>query len=123
MTPRATASPVQHQRSARQPTWNQANRLKSANGTSFTYDATGLRASRMPGAGPSQSYVWDTSRAVPVMLTDGALSYLDDAAASRVLKRMAGVEGNPHPPAPNYIQLNGIRSAPGWPFACPNPTR
>jgi RHS repeat-associated protein len=65
-------------------TWNQANRLKTANGTSFTYSAEGLRASRTPAPGLSQTYTWDTTKKVPLMLTDGALSYIYDNAGNPV---------------------------------------
>lgn len=64
--------------------WNQANRLTSANGTAFGYDATGLRSSRTPASGPSQAFTWDTTQSVPLMLTDGALSYIYDAAGNPV---------------------------------------
>lgn len=65
-------------------TWDQANRLKTANGTTFTYDAAGLRASRTPASGPAQNFTWDTTRAVPLMLSDGALSYIYDASGNPV---------------------------------------
>lgn len=65
-------------------TWNQANRLKTANGTAFTYSADSLRASRTPATGPAQTYTWDTTRTIPLMLTDGAISYIYDAAGNPV---------------------------------------
>ncbi|MFJ4030156.1 RHS repeat-associated core domain-containing protein [Paenarthrobacter sp. NPDC089989] len=65
-------------------TWNQANQLTTTNGTAFGYDATGLRASRTPSTGPAQSYTWDTTQTVPLMLTDGAISYIYDASGNPV---------------------------------------
>lgn len=65
-------------------TWNQANRLKTANGTTFTYSADSLRASRTPATGPTQTYTWDTTQSVALMLTDGSLSYIYDAAGNPI---------------------------------------
>lgn len=65
-------------------TWNQANRLITANGATFTYDATGLRATRTPATGSAQAYTWDTTQAIPLMLTDGSLSYIYDSAGNPV---------------------------------------
>ena len=63
-------------------TWNQTNRLINANGTSFAYNAAGLRATRTPATGPSQQFAWDARASVPLMLTDGSTSYLYDDAGN-----------------------------------------
>ncbi|HEX9088869.1 MAG TPA: RHS repeat-associated core domain-containing protein [Arthrobacter sp.] len=63
-------------------TWNQANRLTTANGTTFIYDANGLRTSKTPASGPAHSYTWDTNRTAPLMLSDGAVHYIYDAAGN-----------------------------------------
>ena len=65
-------------------TWNQANRLTASNGTTFTYDTNGLRASRTPASGPAQTYTWDTTQTVPLMLADGTINYIYDTAGNPV---------------------------------------
>jgi RHS repeat-associated protein len=60
--------------------YDQANRLIGADGTTYTYNANGLRATREPPSGASQQYAWDSRSAVPLMLTDGTTSYLYDDA-------------------------------------------
>lgn len=65
-------------------TWDQANRLTAVNGTSYAYNADGLRTTRTPATGPAQHYAWDTHAGVPIMLTDGATSYLYDDAGNPV---------------------------------------
>ncbi|MGT2461152.1 RHS repeat-associated core domain-containing protein [Sinomonas atrocyanea] len=64
--------------------WDQANRLTGASGSTATYDATGLRATRTPTGGTTAHYAWDTRGIVPLMLTDGTTSYLYDDAGNPV---------------------------------------
>lgn len=59
-------------------TWDQANRLTAANGTTYSYNADGIRTTRTPATGPAQHYAWDTRAGVPLMLTDGTTNYLYD---------------------------------------------
>jgi RHS repeat-associated protein len=59
-------------------TWDQANRLTAANGTTYAYNADNLRTTRTPATGTAQHYAWDTRAGVPLMLTDGTASYLYD---------------------------------------------
>jgi RHS repeat-associated protein len=67
---------------ARQYSWDQAGNLAQVAGAdgsavSYAYDAAGLLRTRAESgadgrpAGDSAGFVWDTSRAVPTMLTDG----------------------------------------------------
>ncbi|MGT2464180.1 RHS repeat-associated core domain-containing protein [Sinomonas atrocyanea] len=65
-------------------TWDQANRLNNANGATATYNAVGLRATRTPAGASTQHYAWDLHGSVPLMLTDGATSYLYDDAGNPV---------------------------------------
>ena len=65
-------------------TWDQANRLTAANGTSYAYNADGLRTARTPATGTVQHYSWDTRAGVPLMLTDGTTNYVYDDAGNPV---------------------------------------
>jgi len=65
-------------------TWDQANRLTAANGTTYSYNADGIRTTRTPATGPAQHYAWDTRAEVPVMLTDGTTNYLYDDAGNPI---------------------------------------
>ncbi len=51
--------------------------------STYTYNGDGLRASRTTTTG-TQSFAWDASGSVPLMLTDGAISYLYDDAGNPV---------------------------------------
>ncbi|MBT8162598.1 MULTISPECIES: RHS repeat-associated core domain-containing protein [Arthrobacter] len=65
-------------------TWDQANRLTAANGTTYAYNADGLRTTRTPATGAAQHFAWDSRPGVPLMLTDGTTSYLYDDAGHPV---------------------------------------
>jgi RHS repeat-associated protein len=60
--------------------YDQANRLKSAtvSGTTTTnaFDGDGKRATQTVGSGPTATYINDTKRALPVVLSDGTLKYV-----------------------------------------------
>jgi RHS repeat-associated protein len=58
--------------------WNAANELSSVGGTttaSYTYDGTGLRASKTVGA-TTTAFTWDMTSPVPDLLTDGNTDYI-----------------------------------------------
>lgn len=57
--------------------YDQANRLTSSPGATYTYNGDGLRMSKTVGGTP-HAFVWDVSGAVPVLLKDGATSYVYD---------------------------------------------
>ncbi|GEB65063.1 type IV secretion protein Rhs [Sinomonas atrocyanea] len=59
-------------------TWDEASRLTDATGSSATYSADGLRSSRTPAGGDTARYAWDMHGIMPLMLTDGTVSYLYD---------------------------------------------
>lgn len=65
-------------------TWDQANRLRTANGTDFAYNGDGLRTTRTPATGSAQHYAWDTRAGVPLMLFDGNTSYIYDDAGNPI---------------------------------------
>jgi RHS repeat-associated protein len=57
-------------------TWNQQNRLLTyGSGSSYTYNGVGLRVSKTV-AGQTESFVWDTVDALPIVLQDGSISYV-----------------------------------------------
>ena len=64
-------------------TYDQAGRLTTVAGTggsatqdAYSYDGTGLRQQRVPADGGAQNYTWDPTAAFPLLLGDGAESYL-----------------------------------------------
>jgi RHS repeat-associated protein len=57
-------------------TWDQQDRLLSyGSGTSYSYNATGLRVSKTV-AGQTEAFVWDTGEGMPLLLQDGSTSYV-----------------------------------------------
>jgi RHS repeat-associated protein len=58
--------------------YDQASRLTSVNSSiSYAYDGTGLRATKTV-SGVTTAFTWDTASALPLMLDDGAFSYVYD---------------------------------------------
>lgn len=67
--------------------YNDRNELESANGPSglvtYTVDGDGLRQSRTDSAG-LQKFLWDTSSSIPLLLSEGADSYIYGPTASPI---------------------------------------
>ena len=60
--------------------FDQANRVYTATVSSlvssYRYDGDGKRVSRTVGANPPVNYVYDTNGSLPMVLTDGSLTYV-----------------------------------------------
>jgi RHS repeat-associated protein len=57
-------------------TWDQQDRLLTyGSGSSYSYNATGLRVSKTV-AGQTEAFVWDTAAGLPLLLQDGSTSYV-----------------------------------------------
>lgn len=54
--------------------YDQANRLLAAGGTTYAYDGDGLRTAKVAGA--TQGFTWDVAEGLPLILQDGATSYV-----------------------------------------------
>jgi RHS repeat-associated protein len=70
-------------------TWDQQDRLLTyGSANSYSYNATGLRVSKTV-AGQSEAFVWDTADGLPVLLQDGATSYVT-APGGMPLEQVSG---------------------------------
>jgi RHS repeat-associated protein len=61
--------------------YDQTNRLTSIAGlasgtTSYRYNGDGLRMSKIVGAASPEGFAWDTAEGLPLLLVDGALSFV-----------------------------------------------
>jgi RHS repeat-associated protein len=61
--------------------YDEANRLTSVTGiaagtTTYSYNGDGLRMSKTVGAASPERFVWDTAEGLPLLVVDGATSYI-----------------------------------------------
>jgi RHS repeat-associated protein len=69
--------------------WDQANRLTSTGpAVTYSYNGDGLRMSKTV-SGAAEPFVWDVADGLPLVIQDGAVSYVS-GAGGQVLERISG---------------------------------